>query len=178
MRTKTRFTRVTSSKLLLSAGYTVIMSIKANAIFLLLFYFSLAIKPSNNQRTLNPDYNDANQLEQSNYLSPIQDAYYPSDSGYYRTRLRANNAKLPINILLLLPDNETYKFSLNKVKLSLELAIHEIKHTDYGEKFDVVITTGLCDCTAIKAPVDAMENVYNKKNHTKLFQAIFGPSCD
>jgi hypothetical protein len=85
---------------------------------------------------------------------------------------------IPVNILLLLPLNETYKFSLNKVLLTLNLAINEIKTKDFGSKFEIDITPDSCDCTSIKAPINAMENIYRKRNHTKRFQAVFGPMCD
>lgn len=89
-----------------------------------------------------------------------------------------NNNKQPINILLLLPVNDTYKFSLNKVLASLLLAIDDLKSTDYGSKFRIEIVTDSCDCGGIKAPVNAMENIFGKRNHTKQFQAVFGPMCD
>lgn len=88
------------------------------------------------------------------------------------------NQKLPINILLLLPVNDTYKFSLNKVLASLLLAIDDLKSTDYGARFKVDIVTDSCDCGGIKAPINAMENIFGKRNHTKQFQAVFGPMCD
>lgn len=90
----------------------------------------------------------------------------------------ANSDKIQINILLLLPTNDTYKFSLSKVLWPLNMAINEIKQIDYGSKFQVEITSDSCDCTGIKAPVNAMENIYRKRNHTKNFQAVFGPMCD
>lgn len=89
-----------------------------------------------------------------------------------------SDEKIPINILLLLPLNETYKFSLSKVLSSLNLAISEIKYTDYGSRFRIDITSDTCDCTGIKAPVNAMENIFGRRNHTKKFQAVFGPMCD
>jgi len=89
-----------------------------------------------------------------------------------------NSDKIQINILLLLPTNDTYKFSLSKVLWPLNMAINEIKQIDYGSKFQVEITSDSCDCTGIKAPVNAMENIYRKRNHTKNFQAVFGPMCD
>lgn len=89
-----------------------------------------------------------------------------------------NSDKIHINILLLLPTNDTYKFSLSKVLWPLNMAINEIKQIDYGSKFQVEITSDSCDCTGIKAPVNAMENIYRKRNHTKNFQAVFGPMCD
>ena len=89
-----------------------------------------------------------------------------------------NGKKISINILLLLPLNETYKFSLNKTLASLSLAIHDIRKTDFGSKFEIDITSDTCDCTGIKAPVNAMENIYSIRKHTKKFQAVFGPMCD
>ena len=86
--------------------------------------------------------------------------------------------KIPVNILLLLPLNDTYKFSLSKVSLALNMAISELKYTDYGSKFKIDIMPDTCDCTSIKAPVNAMENIYRTRNHTKRFQAVFGPMCD
>jgi membrane glycosyltransferase len=88
------------------------------------------------------------------------------------------NKKKEINILLLLPTNESYKFSLNKVLASLNLAIQDLKTTDYGAKFQVAIVSDSCDCSGIKAPINAMENIFGRKNHTKKFQAVFGPMCD
>lgn len=86
--------------------------------------------------------------------------------------------KKEVNILLLLPLNDSYKFSLNKVLAALNLAIFDLKTTDYGSKFAIDIVTDSCDCTAIQAPVNAMENIFGRKNHTKKFQAVFGPMCD
>lgn len=88
------------------------------------------------------------------------------------------SAKIPINILLLLPNNDTYKFSQSKVLSSLNLAISDLKSLDYGSKFEIYIISDTCDCTGIKAPVNAMENIFGKRNHTKHFQAVFGPMCD
>lgn len=85
---------------------------------------------------------------------------------------------IPINILLLLPINDTYKFSLNKVLASLKLAIDDLKTTPYGSSFNIEIVSDTCDCTGIKAPINAMENIFGKRNHSKKFQAVFGPMCD
>ena len=85
---------------------------------------------------------------------------------------------IPVNILLLLPANDTYKFSLSKVLASLSLAIQDIKFTDYGSRFEVNLISDNCDCGSIRAPVNAMENIYRIRNHTKVFQAVFGPMCD
>ncbi len=93
-------------------------------------------------------------------------------------KLNDNKELIPVNILLLLPLNDTYKFSLNKVLLTLNMAISEIKSKDFGSKFDIHIMPDSCDCTSIKAPINAMENIYRKRNHTKQFQAVFGPMCD
>ena len=90
----------------------------------------------------------------------------------------AKNGLIPVNILLLLPVNETYKFSLYKVLASLNLAIDDLKQTSYGTKFEINIISDTCDCTGIKAPVNAMENIFGKRNHSKNFQAVFGPMCD
>ena len=87
-------------------------------------------------------------------------------------------ATTQVNILLLLPTNDTYKFSLTKVLSSLSLAIKELKHTDFGAKFKIDIITDTCDCTGITAPVNAMENIYRNRNQTVRFQAVFGPMCD
>lgn len=96
-----------------------------------------------------------------------------------RTLRRTNqNEKFPINILLLLPVNDTYKFSLNKVLAALQLAIDDLKSADYGSRFKIDIVSDSCDCTAIKAPINAMENIFGKRNHTRQFQAVFGPMCD
>ena len=83
-----------------------------------------------------------------------------------------------INILLLLPINNTYKFSISKVLPSLNLAVSELKNTDFGSSFDIKIIPDACDCTGITAPVNAMENIYGKRNHSLHFQAVFGPMCD
>jgi hypothetical protein len=99
-------------------------------------------------------------------------------NGLSLSGLPNTNNLIPVNILLLLPMNNTYKFSLNKVLYSLNMAIDEIKTTNYGSKFDIDIMPDSCDCTSIKAPVNAMENIYRKRNHTKRFQAVFGPMCD
>lgn len=85
---------------------------------------------------------------------------------------------IKVNILLLLPLNDTYKFSVSKVLPALNLAVDEIKKTDYGSSFDLNIIPDVCDCTGITAPVNAMENIYGKRNHSLLFQAVFGPMCD
>ena len=89
-----------------------------------------------------------------------------------------NNDLIQINILLLLPINDTYKFSMSKVLASLNLAINDLKQTDYGSRFRIDLISDTCDCTGIKAPVNAMENIFGKRNHTKQFQAVFGPMCD
>jgi hypothetical protein len=85
---------------------------------------------------------------------------------------------IPVNILLLLPTNDTYMFSMAKVLASLQLAISEIKTTDYGKKFAVKIIPDVCDCGGIRAPLNAMENIYKMRNNTEDFQAVFGPMCD
>ena len=101
---------------------------------------------------------------------------------FYKTMAFINSTHekelVPVNILLLLPLNDTYKFSLNKVLLTLNMAISEIKMKDFGSKFEIDIMPDSCDCTSIKAPINAMENIYRKRNHTKKFQAVFGPMCD
>jgi hypothetical protein len=99
-------------------------------------------------------------------------------NSYTKLDIAENRDKIQINILLLLPTNDTYKFSLSKVLWPLNMAINEIKEIDYGSKFQVEITSDSCDCTGIKAPVNAMENIYRKRNHTKRFQVVFGPMCD
>jgi hypothetical protein len=94
-------------------------------------------------------------------------------------KISTNNNQTHINILLLLPTNDSYKFSLNKVLSSLNLAINDIEssHT-YGTKYEIDLITDTCDCTGIKAPVNAMENIFGKRNHSKRFHAVFGPMCD
>ncbi|RNA13767.1 hypothetical protein BpHYR1_015297 [Brachionus plicatilis] len=82
---------------------------------------------------------------------------------------------VPVNILLLLPVNQTYKFSQSKVMASLSLAISDLKTIGYGAKFHIDIISDTCDCTGIKAPINAMENIFGKRNHSKHFQAVFGP---
>ena len=89
-----------------------------------------------------------------------------------------NDELIKINILLLLPINNTYKFSVQKVLPSLYLAVDHIKTTDYGSRFDIKIITDSCDCTGITAPVNAMEQIYGQRNHSLHFQAVFGPMCD
>ena len=89
-----------------------------------------------------------------------------------------SGGKIPVNILLLLPDNDTYKFSTSKILPSLNLAIEDMKDTDYGSRFEFDIIPDQCDCSSMKAPVNAMENIYRMRNHTKMFQAVFGPMCD
>jgi hypothetical protein len=83
-----------------------------------------------------------------------------------------------VNILLLLPINNTYKFSVSKVLPALLMAVEELKTTDYGSSFRIKIINDVCDCSGITAPVNAMENIYGKRNHTLRFQAVFGPMCD
>jgi hypothetical protein len=83
-----------------------------------------------------------------------------------------------VNILLLLPTNDTYKFSMSKVLSSLNLAIEDLKNTDYGSKFRIEIISDKCDCSGITAPVNAMENIYKNRNQAVRFQAVFGPMCD
>ena len=85
---------------------------------------------------------------------------------------------IEINILLLLPINNTYKFSVSKVLPSLYLAIDDIKTSEYGSRFNIKIIPDTCDCTGITAPVNAMENIYGQRNHSLHFQAVFGPMCD
>jgi hypothetical protein len=89
-----------------------------------------------------------------------------------------NDELIKINILLLLPINNTYKFDISKVLPALNLAVDEIKKTSYGSIFNITIITDECDCTGITAPINAMENIYGKRNHTLFFQAVFGPMCD
>ena len=81
-----------------------------------------------------------------------------------------------INILLSLPSNDTYKFSRSNVLASLELAINEFN----ASKFKVEIIPGECDCSAVTATQNAMENVYmfRYKKENQNIQAIFGPMCD
>jgi hypothetical protein len=85
---------------------------------------------------------------------------------------------IPVNILLSLPENDTYKFSLNKVLASLNLSILDFKKD--VSKFEVKIIPGECDCSATKATFNAMENIYRFRyqNNTQTIQAIFGPMCD
>ena len=90
----------------------------------------------------------------------------------------AYQKRIPIHILLLLPKNETYKFSLSKILPSLNMAIEELKKTDYASSFDISLTGDSCDCNGILAPVNAMENIYGKRNHKIHFNSIFGPMCD
>jgi atrial natriuretic peptide receptor A len=96
----------------------------------------------------------------------------------YKKRQLMNDKIIPINILLLLPENGTYKFSMRKVRPALDLAISEIKVTDYGRKFDIILWEGECDCSGITAPINAMKYIYANTNSTNYFQAIFGPICD
>ena len=100
------------------------------------------------------------------------------ENSFFTANINPTDSSIPVNILLLLPSNQTYKFSLTKVLASLNLAINDIKLTDYGSRFQVAIISDSCDCTGIKAPVNAMENIYRIRNHTKVFQAVFGPMCD
>jgi len=65
-----------------------------------------------------------------------------------------------------------------KVLASLQLAINDLKTTEYGRRFALNIIGDDCDCGGIKAPVNAMENIYRIRNHTEVFQAVFGPMCD
>jgi hypothetical protein len=102
---------------------------------------------------------------------------YKTSNGQQLSKF-TNQVPIPVNILLLLPNNDTYKFSLSKVLVSLDFAIKDLKNTDYGSKFEIDIISDTCDCTGIKAPVNAMENIYRKRNHTKNFHAVFGPMCD
>ncbi len=83
-----------------------------------------------------------------------------------------------VNILLLLPINNTYKFSVGKVLPALLMAVDELKTIDYGSSFRIKIVSDVCDCSGITAPVNAMENIYGKRNHSLRFQAVFGPMCD
>jgi hypothetical protein len=83
-----------------------------------------------------------------------------------------------VNILLLLPVNNTYKFSTCKVLPALLMAVDELKKIDYGSSFKIKIVNDICDCSGITAPVNAMENIYGKRNHSLKFQAVFGPMCD
>lgn len=85
---------------------------------------------------------------------------------------------IQVNILLLLPTNDTYKFSMSKVTASLDLAKQDLKQTDYGRRFQLNIKSDVCDCGGIRAPVNAMENIYRIKNNSDVFQAVFGPMCD
>ena len=109
---------------------------------------------------------------------PISNFVVETNSQSFFTTSIDANGFIPVNILLLLPANDTYKFSLSKVLASLNLAIQDIKFTDYGSRFEVNIISDNCDCGSIRAPVNAMENIYRIRNHTKVFQAVFGPMCD
>jgi hypothetical protein len=90
--------------------------------------------------------------------------------------LGLNNEIKQINILLSLPDNDTYKFSKSKVHASLDLAIRDFKTVS----FQIKIIPGECDCSSVTATQNAMENVYRFKyqNRSQNIQAIFGPMCD
>lgn len=97
----------------------------------------------------------------------------------YIASLVTGKTSEPVNILLSLPANDSFKFSRNKVAQSINLAINEYKKID--PYFDVNIILGDCDCSAIKATINAMENIYEfkyKKNNTESISAIFGPMCD
>ena len=90
--------------------------------------------------------------------------------------LDLNNEIRQVNILLSLPDNDTYKFSQSKVLASLELAIKDFN----AISFRVKIIPGECDCSSVTATQNAMENIYRFKyqNRSQNIQAIFGPMCD
>jgi hypothetical protein len=93
----------------------------------------------------------------------------------------ANSVASPlthINILVLLPSNNSYKYSMPKVLASLRMAIGDLRHTSFGSRFTIDLIPDSCDCKGIKAPVNAMENIFGIRNHTKKFQAVFGPMCD
>jgi hypothetical protein len=104
--------------------------------------------------------------------------HVPETSAANELSTITGNSSTHINILLLLPTNDTYKFSQAKVTASLRLAIADLKHTAFGSRFEIDLISDSCDCTGIKAPVNAMENIFGKRNHTKKFQAVFGPMCD
>ena len=97
-----------------------------------------------------------------------------------KTQQVSSNSKdlTHVNILLLLPTNDTYKFSMSKVLSSLNLAIEDLKNTEYGSKFEVEIISDKCDCSGITAPLNAMKNIYKNSNQAMRFQAVFGPMCD
>jgi len=95
------------------------------------------------------------------------------------SKLQPSKDIIPVNILLSLPENDTYKFSLNKVLASLNLSILDFKKE--VSQFEVKIIPGECDCSATKATFNAMENIYRFRyqNSTRTtIQAIFGPMCD
>jgi hypothetical protein len=99
---------------------------------------------------------------------------------YTTSKVDIKNSRdvIPVNILLLLPLDDTYKFSMSKVTASLDLAKLDLKRVDYGRRFQLNIKADACDCGGIRAPVNAMENIYRIKNNSEVFQAVFGPMCD
>ena len=97
---------------------------------------------------------------------------------FLQSQIASTDNLTQVNILLLLPTNDTYKFSLSKVLSSLNLAIGDLKNTAYGSKFKIDIMSDKCDCSGITAPVNAMENIYKNRNKEVRFQAVFGPMCD
>jgi hypothetical protein len=100
------------------------------------------------------------------------------ECGEVATPRGSSSSTTHVNILLLLPSNNSYKFSMPKVLASLNMAISDLRHTSFGARFTIDLISDSCDCTGIKAPVNAMENIFGIRNHTKKFQAVFGPMCD
>lgn len=111
-------------------------------------------------------------------MNHLMNRFSTTDNHFFTASMVKTNGLIPVNILLLLPTNDTYKFSMAKVIASLDLAINDIKKTDYGRKFELNIISDVCDCGGIRAPVNAMENIYRMRNHSMVFQAVFGPMCD
>jgi hypothetical protein len=83
--------------------------------------------------------------------------------------------KIQVNILVLLPKNDTYKFSASKLLPPLYMAAHELHNKT---QFKIKIIHDTCDCGGLTAAINAMQNIYGERNHSLQFQAIFGPMCD
>ena len=64
----------------------------------------------------------------------------------YANSIKPSPQSIPINILLLLPNNNSYPFSTNKILPSLNFAIEELKTSDYGSAFAIKIIADNCDC--------------------------------
>ena len=60
-------------------------------------------------------------------MNHLMNRFSTTDNHFFTASMVKTNGLIPVNILLLLPTNDTYKFSMAKVIASLDLAINDIK---------------------------------------------------